>query len=150
MAVSRPAEVDGKVEPRQVNPDNVLQLAQVVEHLDSSVKCPRLQTYNGCGTSLLGSYPLPASDTRVVTMACICALFLPIWPIGIYLVKETAHREYQVYGCLPIRAFVNIFGRAALRRLVVTAIAEGLLRLVLCAVVVAAVGGLFYLLRRRH
>ncbi len=100
---------------------------------------PPLRTYNGVGIMLIGFLPLKRRVTiehqnklwsRVfnvdIMMAWLCILFVPIIPIGIYVVEDTGKDSYLFYGKLsPFNS--PLIDRKSLAVLLITSYIHGLL-----------------------
>lgn len=64
---------------------------------------PSLFTLNGCGTCFRGFFR--NQGTVYVTYQFLCLMFIPIIPIGCYLVSDEGDDKYKVYGGTKWRFF---------------------------------------------
>lgn len=62
-----------------------------------------LFTLNGFGTRFYGSFR--HQDRFYVTYRYICLFFIPVIPIGCYLVSDAADDSYNVYGNVGMRKY---------------------------------------------
>lgn len=99
-----------KLRPGQAAANESARAARLMEGLDRG-KSPRfLGTINGIGVSLLGRLSAPGLDPVYVTAACGCLFYIPVLPLGFYLVKDAADGSHLCYGRIKPRAIWDAFG----------------------------------------
>ncbi len=67
---------------------------------------PPLFRINGCGASIYGERDR-RSDGSYVTTYCVALLFIPVWPISAYRVKDGGNGSYQFMAKEPVSAFAR-------------------------------------------
>ncbi|MBQ3710334.1 MAG: hypothetical protein II887_06500 [Bacteroidales bacterium] len=73
------------------------------DELFSSNLSPLLFTLNGIGTRFYGSFR--QEKDLYVTYEFLCVLFIPVIPIGCYLVSDMEDGSYKIYGKLTRRRY---------------------------------------------
>lgn len=66
----------------------------------SSGDSPSLFTFNGIGTKLYGQSEVEPDGTYIATLF-IVFVFIPIFPLAQYLVRDAGPASYQVFGSVP-------------------------------------------------
>ncbi|MBI2923834.1 MAG: hypothetical protein HYY18_22480 [Planctomycetes bacterium] len=74
---------------------------------------PPLGSLNGFGVHLYGDRDRDADGTYVTT-ACVCAVFVPVFPLGAYLVSPAEGNNYRFFGRVPLSAFARTWRRMIL------------------------------------
>lgn len=76
-------------------------------------RAPVMSTVNGIGTTIYGREE-QGDDGAYVTTLFFVVLFVPILPIGAYLVADAGGRSYRFFGKAPLGAFSYLWGFALL------------------------------------
>lgn len=89
---------------RESDPTRSAQQEALAEHsrlwLDPVAKPPTMYTVNGIGTKLYGQSQPAADGTHIATL-WIVLLFIPIWPLGSYLVAPAEGRGWYFLAKAP-------------------------------------------------
>jgi hypothetical protein len=102
---------------------------------------------NGLGTTMLGEVRDPILSPAHFSMCWLTVLFVPIVPLGIYLVERPTDRTYRFHGSIEAREFAKLYpGKAA--PLVLAAFVLGALQLAFVIGMVLLLGMLFHSRRR--
>ena len=107
---------------------------------------PDTRTINGIGGRLCGQISIPGSGKNYITALWFTVFFLPLFPVSIYLMKDTSAGAVFVGKSTFSDAF-SAFGWKFLW-LIVTAWIEGLAMCVALAALFALVFGMKYLIRQ--
>ncbi|MGE0791791.1 MAG: hypothetical protein AB7S26_39310 [Sandaracinaceae bacterium] len=67
---------------------------------------PALFRLNGFGVGLYGSRDHRPDGTYVSTH-CISALFIPVWPLGAYRVRDAGYNRYEFFAKEPLSSFAK-------------------------------------------
>jgi hypothetical protein len=88
-----------------------------------------LSTINGTGVKMFGFLPVLTHDFRILGLAMVamCVLFVPLIPIGIYLIERPDYQLYRFFGRVPFAACWRGLGPVGSVRLLRSIIAEMLL-----------------------
>jgi hypothetical protein len=70
---------------------------------------PSLRRVVGCGATFLGHLSDPLFSPNYFTMHWFTALWIPIFPMGVYLVDPIGRATFRVRKRLPIRDFHRIY-----------------------------------------
>ncbi len=82
-----------------------IQQEKIWKNLKPIKEAPSLHTINGFGTTLYGRSDYdPISETYITTLYFV-ALFIPLFPIARYRVKNMGEGRYSFYGKAPLRIF---------------------------------------------
>jgi hypothetical protein len=120
---------------------------QLIGNLQKVESAPALRTFNGFGFRLSGSLMLPGMNGVYISAYWFVALFLPIIPLGLYVVSGHYPGPYKFYGKLAFGDAVKAYG-SRIWWLVASAWLEGAFMLVGLVVVITIVVGGMSLLRR--
>ena len=60
-----------------------------------------LRTVNGIGVRLLGKFAEAALDPYDIRQQFLTVLFIPIFPLRFYLVRDLGGHEYEFIGAVP-------------------------------------------------
>ncbi|MBD3338545.1 MAG: hypothetical protein GF353_05530 [Candidatus Lokiarchaeota archaeon] len=89
---------------------NNMNTEKIKDNLISSSFIPPLSTYNGIGFSLFGLFNIDEFKPLEFRMIWFCILYIPIFPLGIYLLEEADFASYHFYGRIKYKKFLEIFG----------------------------------------
>lgn len=67
---------------------------------------PALFRFNGFGVGLYGHRD-PRPDGTYVSTHCISALFIPVWPLSAYRVRDAGHNAYEFFAREPLSGFAK-------------------------------------------
>ncbi len=67
---------------------------------------PALFRLNGFGVGLYGHRDT-RPDGSYVSTHCISALFIPVWPLGAYRVRDAGHNAYEFFARVPLSPFAK-------------------------------------------
>ncbi|MDO9229665.1 MAG: hypothetical protein Q7U03_08875 [Syntrophales bacterium] len=95
---------------------------RLFEYMKKPTNIPSLRTTNGCGNNLFGSLSLVDMGEREFKAAFYCLCFIPIIPIGVYLVEEAKPDQYKVYGEISFTKFMSILGLSRSVKFIITII----------------------------
>jgi len=95
---------------------------RLLDQMKKPTNIPSLRTTNGCGNTLFGSLRLTGMGELEFKAAIYCLFFLPIIPIGVYLVEEVKPDQYRFYGKINIPKFLTILGLSKSVRFIATII----------------------------
>ena len=75
---------------------------------------PKMFTYNGCGTSLYGRADVDAADHTYVSTLYFVVFFIPVFPLGSYLVRDAAsnRRAWNFLAKVPLSTATHVWQRA--------------------------------------
>lgn len=68
---------------------------------------PALGTMNGIGTTLYGRRDYDAGTNTYVATQWLVFLFLPIFPLAAYRVRDAGRNSYQIFGRVPVSPFAK-------------------------------------------
>jgi len=92
-----------------------------VEHLQSIVqpigRAPTLFRINGIGPTLLGSLRYPYVEPYYIAMQFFTFAFIPLFPLGFYLVKHDGGNSYYFIGRLRYADLKGFAGPEGMRAL---------------------------------
>ena len=91
---------------------------------------PSMASLNGVGTRLYGRANYDQNDQTYVGTLFFVIVFLPIYPIRQYLVRDAGHKAYNFFGRIPFDDTMRIWRRVV--------------RLGLLAGILAILGGAYY------
>jgi tetratricopeptide (TPR) repeat protein len=77
--------------------------------LEPLTGAPIMQTINGIGTTIYGREEIGADGAYVTTLFFVF-FFIPIFPIGAYLVADAGARRYTFFGKAPLGSFSYALG----------------------------------------
>ena len=80
-------------------------------------------TFNGIGTTLLGSIRPSSLSTRYFARLFFTVLWIPIVPLGIYFVSSVDGRRFQFHGRIDARDFHSAYPARVLLRFYLVAFA---------------------------
>jgi hypothetical protein len=89
---------------------HIATLQSILQPID---RAPRLMRINGIGTTLLGALRYPWLEPHFVAVHFFTVLFIPLFPLGFYLVKPADGRAYYFIGKIShanLAAFVGVEG----------------------------------------
>lgn len=90
---------------------------------------PMLGRINGCGFTLYGCLKDELLDPHIIKMHWITILWIPLIPLGVYVVDRGDYDQYRIYRRMSLWRFHRIYwGR--LTRFYLTVVGESLLWLV--------------------
>ena len=127
------------------------ELAKIFNLINTSKTKPILHTVNGIGCDLFGRFSLYFMDDLVFKINFICIVFIPIIPIGIYLVKvdeinPIEGSTYTIYGKMSAVNFFKLFGYTAIPKLIFTIFGDIIGKLVALAIALALLTAIGYAL----
>lgn len=82
---------------------------------------PTLWRMNGVGSTMLGSFADPRVLPAYFSMLWLTVLFIPIAPLGVYLVRDAGPRSFQFLGRIDATDFGRLYP-GKLPRLVLSAL----------------------------
>ena len=71
---------------------------------------PTMTTLNGVGAMLYGRRDFDPEDNTYVKTQCFCLVFIPIWPIAAYLVRDAAS-GWNFFARVPLSPFARLWKR---------------------------------------
>lgn len=87
---------------------------------------PVLFTWNGCGLKFLGREEHDRYDDTYITTLWLTLAFLPIWPLGQYLVRRIKKGEFDIHGKVPMAGLPRLFRPALLVALLLVGVFAGI------------------------
>jgi hypothetical protein len=88
---------------------------QIKAFLAPITKAPALWRLNGCGCTLLGLFRDPDMWPLYFCVHTFTILWVPICPLGIFLVRATGDRSYQFHGSISAANFGKLYPNGVLR-----------------------------------
>jgi hypothetical protein len=109
-----------------------------------------LSTVNGTGVKMFGFLPVLTHDSRLLglALAAMCILFVPVIPIGMYLVERPDYQLYRFLGRVPFAACWRGLGPMGSLRILRAIITEMLLYQAVFIGVVIIITTVIYAIRR--
>lgn len=120
-------------------------MEELISHLKKETNYPNLQTYNGFGTALFGKYSSSTISPLEIRMIWFCIFFIPVFPIGTYVVQEKALDEYLFFGKIKFRSLIVLYGSKIVFSFIFSMIISTILRIVRVGLAVLIVWSLYYL-----
>ncbi len=131
--------------PDDVNASGLPPIASVRAALKPT-SGPTLWRMNGVGSTMLGSFADPRVLPAYFSMLWLTVLFIPVAPLGIYLVREAGPRSFQFLGRIDAVPFGRLYP-GKLPRLVLSALGHAAAMFV-CVVVALVVITIIFHWRR--
>ncbi len=84
----------------------------VQKNLKPGTSPKQLFTVNTGGFTMFGFVPIfkDADYTLGLSIYAICALYIPLVSLGVYLVRRSSKKSYHFYGRVPFRSFIKELG----------------------------------------
>jgi hypothetical protein len=104
---------------------------------------PKLWRMNGIGPAMLGSFTDPRTAPSYFSMLWLTVLFVPVAPLGIYLVTFDGLRSYRFHGRISAADFTKLYPGRTLP-LAFSAIGHGVAAFVVLIGAVTTIALLFH------
>ncbi|HTB01341.1 MAG TPA: hypothetical protein VK804_12760 [Bradyrhizobium sp.] len=88
---------------------------QLNSHVTPIKAAPTLWRLNGCGVTLLGLFRDPDIVPLYFSVHTFTVFWIPVCPLGIYLVRATGDRSYQFHGTISVSNFGKLYPNGMLR-----------------------------------
>jgi hypothetical protein len=88
---------------------------QLNSHVTPIKAAPTLWRLNGCGLALLGLFRDPDIVPLYFSVHTFTVFWIPVCPLGIYLVRATGDRSYQFHGTISVSNFGKLYPNGVLR-----------------------------------
>ena len=97
-------------------------LNNIINSMKRIPTAPNLRTINGCGQSIYGYLIFPGQEHLSVKMTFLTLLFIPIIPMGVYLVKEEDCDSYIFLGKLGFGKLCSILSATEIIKFIISII----------------------------
>jgi len=104
---------------------------------------PTLWRMNGIGSTMLGSFADPRVLPAYFSMLWLTVLFIPLVPLGVYLVRDAGPRSFQFLGRIDATDFSRLYP-GKLPRLVLSALGHAAAMFVCVVVALVVITMIFH------
>lgn len=117
-------------------------LERIYSAINTKKKNPILWTLNGVGVDLFGCFSIEGMGDLEFKVHCICIVFIPVMPVGVYLVEvreldPIEGTTFGIHGKISLLKFFRLFGFTSVVILALSVLLESIGKILILLIILA-------------